>query len=44
MLLFASGDPTDEHGLPKQKDKGCDTNLYLYHVSIVLFLYNKCIT
>ncbi|KAJ8736130.1 hypothetical protein PYW08_006786 [Mythimna loreyi] len=22
---------TDEHGLPTEKDKGCDTNLYLYH-------------
>ncbi|CAH0405213.1 unnamed protein product [Chilo suppressalis] len=22
---------TDEHGLPVEKDKGCDTNLYLYH-------------
>ncbi|XP_060804181.1 solute carrier family 12 member 6 isoform X1 [Amyelois transitella] len=25
---------TDEHGLPAQKDKGCDTNLYLYHEEI----------
>ncbi|KAI5644992.1 amino acid permease domain-containing protein [Phthorimaea operculella] len=25
---------TDEHGLPKDKDKGCDTNLYLYHDEI----------
>ncbi|XP_063395591.1 solute carrier family 12 member 6 isoform X2 [Cydia fagiglandana] len=25
---------TDEHGLPKDKDKGCDTNLYLYHEEI----------
>ncbi|XP_052758040.1 solute carrier family 12 member 4 isoform X4 [Galleria mellonella] len=24
----------DEHGLPTQKDKGCDTNLYLYHEEI----------
>ncbi|XP_059051212.1 solute carrier family 12 member 4 isoform X2 [Achroia grisella] len=24
----------DEHGLPAQKDKGCDTNLYLYHEEI----------
>ncbi|XP_022821631.1 solute carrier family 12 member 4 isoform X4 [Spodoptera litura] len=22
---------TDEHGLPTEKDKSCDTNLYLYH-------------
>ncbi|XP_039752651.1 solute carrier family 12 member 4 isoform X1 [Pararge aegeria] len=29
-LLSDSGD-TDEHGLPKDKDKGCDTTLYLYH-------------
>ncbi|XP_013175859.1 PREDICTED: solute carrier family 12 member 4 isoform X3 [Papilio xuthus] len=29
-LLQDSGD-TDEHGLPKDKDKGYDTNLYLYH-------------
>ncbi|XP_072940439.1 solute carrier family 12 member 4 isoform X1 [Epargyreus clarus] len=32
-LLPDSGD-TDEHGLPKDKDKGCDTNLYLYHEEI----------
>ncbi|XP_053620979.1 solute carrier family 12 member 4 isoform X3 [Plodia interpunctella] len=32
-LLPDSGD-TDEHGLPAQKDKGCDTNLYLYHEEI----------
>ncbi|KAL0850918.1 hypothetical protein ABMA28_006827 [Loxostege sticticalis] len=25
---------TDEHGLPVEKDKGCDTNLYLYHEEI----------
>ncbi|XP_053620988.1 solute carrier family 12 member 4 isoform X4 [Plodia interpunctella] len=30
---ISAGD-TDEHGLPAQKDKGCDTNLYLYHEEI----------
>ncbi|XP_045508008.1 solute carrier family 12 member 4 isoform X2 [Colias croceus] len=25
---------TDDHGLPKEKDKCCDTNLYLYHEEI----------
>ncbi|XP_022821629.1 solute carrier family 12 member 4 isoform X2 [Spodoptera litura] len=29
-LLPDSGE-TDEHGLPTEKDKSCDTNLYLYH-------------
>ncbi|XP_063824024.1 solute carrier family 12 member 4 isoform X2 [Ostrinia nubilalis] len=32
-LLPDSGD-TDEHGLPVEKDKSCDTNLYLYHEEI----------
>ncbi|CAH0766243.1 unnamed protein product [Diatraea saccharalis] len=30
MMFFVLGD-TDEHGLPAEKDKSCDTNLYLYH-------------
>ncbi|XP_030032006.1 solute carrier family 12 member 4 isoform X2 [Manduca sexta] len=25
---------TDDHGLPAEKNKGCDTNLYLYHEEI----------
>ncbi|XP_026739052.1 solute carrier family 12 member 4 isoform X1 [Trichoplusia ni] len=29
--VFINSGETDEHGLPTEKDKGCDTNLYLYH-------------
>ncbi|XP_049692513.2 solute carrier family 12 member 4 isoform X3 [Helicoverpa armigera] len=31
IRAISSKGETDEHGLPTEKDKGCDTNLYLYH-------------